>query len=63
MLPVLTVHIEILFCLHLGERAIIYTNLADDTGFTVYVTRDYIYSKSNVVDQMNEGQFSVACVF
>ena len=40
-----------------------FTNLVDDIGFTVYVTRDYICSKSNVVDQISEGKLSVVCVF
>ena len=38
-----------------------FTDLVDDSGFTVYVvTRN---SKSTVVDQFSEGKFSVAFVF
>ena len=35
-----------------------FTNLVDHSGFTV--TRDYIYSKSTIVDQISEDKFSVS---
>ena len=38
-----------------------FANLVDHSGYTV--TRDYIYSKSTIVDQISEDKFSVACVF
>ena len=34
------------------------TKLVDHSGFTV--TRDYIYSKSTIVDQISEDKFSVS---
>ena len=40
---------------------LVFANLVDDSGFTVYVIS--CNRKSTVVDQISERKFSVACVF